>query len=201
MSTLNKKTKLTIVSIAAGLIVVGTISLLICTRNTRVPSPESASMQDVVNLFTSDRMDQMSNEQKFSYLKAFVEHNRQPQAQKAVSETLAKLSDAELDQIKKNGVEAVGWMILQHSESFNNAKSSREQEAIAMEVVHQIEVYNSFARSLIHLAPNIQKTAPKDSNDAINILMKHIPPANIAKMEPLALKCAEIYLKNKKRPQ
>jgi predicted oxidoreductase len=198
MPDLSKKTKWIITSIAASLFIVGLISLLVHLKSPMIRNPQSASMQDIVTLFASGQIDGMSNEQKFTYLNAFVERNQEPQAQQVASQALAKLSDDELDQIKKSSVEAVCWMILQQSDRFNNARSSRDQEAIAREVVNQVEVYNSFARSLIRMAPNVQKTAPKDSNDAINTIMKYVPPANIAKMEPLALKCAELYIKNKK---
>jgi hypothetical protein len=65
-------------------------------------------------------------------------------------------------------------------------------------MVDEIESYNSFARSLIHLAPAVQKTVPKDPNDSLNIIMKYIPPADFAKMEPLMAKCLDVYMKKAK---
>jgi hypothetical protein len=194
VTNLNRKT-IIIGSIAAGLLIAGTIILAVCLGDSRVPDPQTASARQIVNLFSSEKIDEMSREKKAQYFKTFIEHNQGSAEQQVVSQMLAGLSDAELDQIKKNGVEAVGWFVLERSRQFNSARTGEEKEKIAQQMVAEIESYNSFARSLIHLAPNVQKTAPKDPSDSLNIIMKYIPPADFAKMEPLMTRCLEIYMK------
>ena len=161
------------------------------SRNMKKPDPVTGSPRQAVNFFVSNTMDGLTKKDKYEFFKDYLDTHYSTESAKSLSDALSKLSDKDVRRMQDNIIDAMAGGVLRYAENFNTATSEKEKQQIVNQLMAEVDKYDSFAHQIIDLTPNVKKNAPTSSSEAFNQIMKRLPPAEIAKMEPLLIRCAQ----------
>ncbi|NLE29476.1 MAG: hypothetical protein GX629_07405 [Phycisphaerae bacterium] len=181
----------------AGLISIMALIVCVCliisqnSRNMKKPDPVTGSPKQAVNFFVSNTMDGLTKKEKYEFFKDYLDTHYSTESAKSLSDALSKLSDKDVRRMQDNIIDAMAGGVLRYAENFNTATSEKEKQQIVNQLMAEVDKYDSFAHQIIDLTPNVKKNAPTSSSEAFNQIMKRLPPAEIAKMEPLLIRCAQ----------
>jgi hypothetical protein len=150
------------------------------------PDPRSGSTEKVAKFMASDKMSQMSDEEKMKYLDEYIDGRNSPEERKKAIEAMKTLNDEQLKKLADNMTCAMKSKFLSSAGEYEKIGSDKERSQFLTSMIGDMMKYDSWARE-VNGDPALRNRLPRSDAAVMNHLLKNTKPAELAKLQTFML--------------